>query len=75
MTLAGLKEIIKARAGTDKYCPCLGDVVEVYWVDEKVWYEGEVIDTRERGEYRVHYVSDSQKLWHDRKSRVRLKTL
>ena len=54
------------------YTPQLGDIVEVYWVGEGKWFEGEVIDTNPK-QYRVHYKSDSQKHWHDKSARVRVK--
>ena len=53
--------------------PSLGDIVEVLWMGEGQWFEGEIIDLREGDEYRVHYKFDGQKLWHDQSSRVRLK--
>ena len=54
------------------YSPQLADIVEVYWVGEGKWFEGEVIGLK-KGMYRVFYKSDSEKLWHDKTTRVRLK--
>ena len=39
----------------------MGDIVEVYWVGEGKWFEGEVIGLK-TGLYRVHYKYDSEKL-------------
>ena len=52
---------IRSRSGSGRYRPSLGDIIEVYWVDENKWFEGEVVDTRGGGEYRVHYVLDGEK--------------
>ena len=77
MTLEGISEHIRVRRGMRGcYQPILGDTVEVWWTEEDKWFEGEVIDCRDgdRGhEFRVHYVSDSQKLWHDSSVRIRAK--
>ena len=50
----------------------MGDIVEVYWVGEGKWFEGEVIGLK-TGLYRVHYKYDSEKLWHNSSTKVRLK--
>ena len=66
----------KSREGEGsgrKYTPKYGDIVEVYWVGEGQWFEGEVVDVNDEGLYRVHYVSDGQKIWHDHSEGVRLK--
>lgn len=73
LVLNALLKVVKGRRGSRKFIPSLGDIIEVYWVDEKKWYEGEVIDTREDGEYKVSYVSDGKKLWHTPGERVRMK--
>ena len=53
------------------YKPSKGEIVEVFWMGEGKWFEGEVIAVK-RGMYRVHYKADSEKLWHDKSARVRL---
>lgn len=59
--------------GGDLFRPDLGDTVEVYWVDEKAWYEGEVIDTN-ANMFQVHYVLDGEKHYHEfYDTKVRLK--
>ena len=65
---------LRVRMGLVKgsYTPKLGDIVEVYWVGEGKWFEGEVIQVK-KGMYRVFYKFDSEKMWHDKSARVRLK--
>ena len=73
MTIAGVRDALGLGKGKGGYSPSLSDIVEVYWVGEGTWFEGEVIGTRRGGEYRVYYRVDGQKLWHDSSERVRLK--
>ena len=70
MTLTEIRaELGLIRGG---YSPKLGDIVEVFWVGEGKWFEGEVIGVK-KGLYRVFYKFDSEKHWHDSSARVRLK--
>ena len=53
-----------------------GSNIEVYWVEDNVWYEGVVIDTRVRRErlpggrrgptrqIKVEYLADGEHRWH-----------
>ena len=61
------------EGSANKYIPKYGDIVEVFWVGEGQWFEGEVIDVNDEGLYRVYYVSDAKKIWHDSSAGVRLK--
>ena len=41
-----------------------GEGVQVHWVSEGKWYEGEVIETDETDQtFHIHYVT-GEKLWH-----------
>lgn len=73
ISLSGLKDRVLRRRGRGGYKPSIGDTIEVYWTEEKSWFEGEVIDCRDGGnghEYRVHYINDGKELWYDSSERV-----
>ena len=56
----------------DNHNPSLGDIVEVYWVGDKKWFEGEVTDV-EGNLFEVHY-TDGEKLRHNSScTKLRLK--
>ena len=67
------KKVTRGQKGKKgDYTPSIGDIVEVYWVGEGEWFEGEVTDV-EGSLFAVSY-KDGHDLRHDYScTRVRLK--
>ncbi len=69
------RRLKRLRSGPDKngeYNPQVGDIVEVLWIGEGRWFEGEVLDV-EDDQFKVFYKYDGEKHWHDSSTNVRLK--